>query len=1504
MSCLYRLSCFVVLCSLLPLAANAQVVNGSRGGAFIEAPRYIEQELRDAEESIEKKEYSDAVVRLGNLLQREMNEARDADLAGQDFFLIESGNSNSFLQSKSFLSHARKMLGELPPSALDTYELQFGALAQRMLTEASANRDWETLQTVRRKFFHTKAGYEASLILAQREILEGHPLSASLLLDAIVECPRAVNHLGPSVKLLHATASHLSERDIREFALDGGGIVNVGSKKVEWPAKDQAMIWIEDHYDIIESRDVTESAAYAFLGASANRNGVSSGQMPLSKPQWMVPTFSTDSEMRMISELERELSASGKLPAPSLCPIRVGDHLIMRTPDLLYGIDYKTGLRVWNYPWGTTNGEEVENSTAPSGSRTVEDKGPKQLLMQRIWNDIPFGQISSDGERVYMIDDLSPINYVRTNPALFGRVAKPTGERGNTLSAFELATEGKLQWEQGQGSDQASLLADAFFLGPPLPLDGRLYALVEMSGGDISVVCLDPVSGDELWRQQLIAVESGGIGVDPIRRIAGATPTYHEGVLICPTGAGATVAIDLADRTLRWGMRYATKSTVRNYNSRAPKDPATFLDRWHSGNAIAYEKSVLVTSIEADKLFCFDLLTGEAKFRNMSRVQWRYVAGARDGKFLLVGNRRIACYDVETGTRAWDLAANSLPSGSQIVGRGVFGEDGYYVPTSDNVILKVSLDDGNVVSRRKTQFPLGNLIAVGGDIISQSPTMLSCALGEVDLEPRVNEALMKNPNDVDNMVRKAQLLMQRNSREEAMKLLDRAWELRPGDDEVRDLSIEAMLATLREAKSADPGLIKRLDEAIQTSEKRAELLGLQISDAIQRKQHDQAIDHILRLSNLSINDPDVTIPANRLTSDNSRDFSLDSWITARVQDVWDACDDDQKQTFVERVAEIQKKRIGDGTSILTRIVKQFEPLDTADLIDELVDRLKGENRVAELERIAIGSNSIENIKSFDASRLFAVAKAQIAMRRGLDAQNSLASLKTSLSDDELTEQQKKDLIDLRAEVQQLVREPVKWGTQVELDVQTQQTRLSIDLSSAQKAFPTDHLYGDDFRGWRLSGAQDGTNLVMLDEYGDSHAVDPDSKEAPKTTSQPTAKIAGNIMVKVLPGIVSVYDLSKIAMNQPGELWTKDFTAEYASVSPKSDAITFRTTMLWYPMNSTVSGSIAAEFRVGPILGDRMIVLAGGDLLALDIATGEVIWRNGNAATRGFILADKDRLAVVSNYPKRTEVKNTLQYFSVHDGSLLETRPWEHDQVWHVSGKHVLTSSENVKDNTSVVELIDPFEDKVILEHNGTSGSRLISDGVLTLGRIESSRYMVLYDSNGRIVIWDIPAGTELADLETQKCDLARLYVIDTEKHIIVLPSHLTRTKDLHIVRGNSHRGAHAVYAVSKETGELAWEADYSKEGWGCTIAQPYSSPVLMLSRYWSFLDNPQKPRKIDLQVRAINAGDGEVLVDRMGLELPSKNPKLETRVNCEPARRRVIVRVDNQILTYKFGDGE
>ncbi len=139
-----------------------------------------------------------------------------------------------------------------------------------------------------------------------------------------------------------------------------------------------------------------------------------------------------------------------------------------------------------------------------------------------------------------------------------------------------------------------------------------------------------------------------------------------------------------------------------------------------------------------------------------------------------------------------------------------------------------------MIDRRETRYPLGNLVAVDGEVISQSPTSLAVAFGEATLEPLVNQMLEKNPDDFDALVRKSELLIQRDERADALQLLARTRQMQPDNDEVRMLSVSAMLGELRESTEIDRELVETLDELIDRPSQRVELLALQVRAAMQR----------------------------------------------------------------------------------------------------------------------------------------------------------------------------------------------------------------------------------------------------------------------------------------------------------------------------------------------------------------------------------------------------------------------------------------------------------------------------------------------------------------------------------------------------------------------------------------------------------------------------------------------------------------------------------------------
>ena len=93
----------------------------------------------------------------------------------------------------------------------------------------------------------------------------------------------------------------------------------------------------------------------------------------------------------------------------------------------------------------------------------------------------------------------------------------------------------------------------------------QLYVLAEVND-EIRLLALDAETGNTLWSQQLAVVQHN-FSPDALRRSVGVSPSYADGILICPTGTGGVVALDLATHSLRWGYSY---SHGQNANGNPP----------------------------------------------------------------------------------------------------------------------------------------------------------------------------------------------------------------------------------------------------------------------------------------------------------------------------------------------------------------------------------------------------------------------------------------------------------------------------------------------------------------------------------------------------------------------------------------------------------------------------------------------------------------------------------------------------------------------------------------------------------------------------------------------------------------------------------------------------------------------------------------------------------------------------------------------------------------------
>src|SRR5262249_24213289 len=171
------------------------------------------------------------------------------------------------------------------------------------------------------------------------------------------------------------------------------------------------------------------------------------------------------------------------------------------------------------------------------------------------------------------------------------------------LRAIDLET-GRLVWERGGAGNDLDVLCDGFFLGAPLPLAGKLYGLFEKRG-DVQLICLDADTGALAWSQTL-ASAAGQTTLNLCRRTRAAPLAYADGVLVCPTNAGAVVGVDLVSRSLLWAKTYDLRVGVPSEDN-PTYDPGLQLASWRYCAPLIRDGKVVLASADGDALLCLNL---------------------------------------------------------------------------------------------------------------------------------------------------------------------------------------------------------------------------------------------------------------------------------------------------------------------------------------------------------------------------------------------------------------------------------------------------------------------------------------------------------------------------------------------------------------------------------------------------------------------------------------------------------------------------------------------------------------------------------------------------------------------------------------------------------------------------------------------------------------------------------------------------------------------------------
>ena len=382
------------------------------------------------------------------------------------------------------------------------------------------------------------------------------------------------------------------------------------------------------------------------------------------------------------------------------------------------------------------------------------------------------GTLSTDGTFVYAVEDFAvppppqSQNGQDFDPRLnSGYTRFGTGisdaMQHNRLQAYALES-GKLRWELGGKSkpkQKAGPLEDCFFRGPPLPLEGRLYVLVEKKHA-LQLVCINPKSRAP-GRPEVVSIRTVATIPEKQRQeMDRRTQALHlasaDGLLVCPTNAGVLLAVNLLTNDLVWAYPYRDPSEkaipeVPVPPHFGPRFPPGFRQKrnWHAAVPIIHDGLVVFTAPDAKAVTCVKLRDGARVWSQPRQDEDLYLGGISAGKVLLVGRTGCRALNLADGKQAWSLETG-LPSG-----QGVLAGKVYYLPLRQSAqrkeaeIVAIDVARGQIVAHQRPRKPVvfGNLIFSGGELLSQTALAITSYPNLQAKLKQIDDKLHKNPKD-------------------------------------------------------------------------------------------------------------------------------------------------------------------------------------------------------------------------------------------------------------------------------------------------------------------------------------------------------------------------------------------------------------------------------------------------------------------------------------------------------------------------------------------------------------------------------------------------------------------------------------------------------------------------------------------------------------------------------------------------------------------------------------
>lgn len=743
--------------------------------------RDLQERLRRAGALIGRRESAAAIT-----------EIREATKGEPGSLILTSESSDFWQQYRDSHSVVEDLLRSLPEDEQALYLRQSEPLARRRFLKAVRDADVDDLRRLTLQFPLTRAAGDAL------QFLTAWHLDRREFLAADATARRRLRNPGLSQK----------QRDDAFRTIE---LCDLSS------GEQRAAAHQVDAESGTGSSDSSGSPAVASLDRDSLELPLRAKLFPfLTRPDWQLNSDLGDETATLARHALHEHFEQSIPILPRARPLVVDGVVVRRSLIQVSAYDLESGRLLW--------ADESESDAGQSASRLAMNLSLQELMAQKLARGLQVdslqSRLSCDGERVFTVESgagvmagrvpnraglLSGSNYqnqiqnrivarelrsgivtwnVTADAILDASTTDKEATPGVTGSRPGDASRPRIRSSVAVGDRQDILSsANAFFCGLPTSVDRHVIGLVQV-GELLRLYAADRNSGRVDWVLD-IAEAARQSPSDTDWRAIDCRVTLVDGVLVCPTGAGLLVGVDLATRSVIWSRRYSRADMpleVTRLPFAAARPQRPWWRGWRditllpiakhvsakTGNEAARpetqlattiaestpgESSLIVASPDADGLCSIDPRTGQLVWQQRVEAPVEVIADER--RIVVVSRHSVSAFNVDSGMVVWRVPCREPVGTGYRITVAAGGDDQkpskfYVFPVRGGSLVAVNLDDGTMLENvDRLESLSGCLVAAGDHVISMNPDRLSVWSFLSALPGRRRATTEPAPSDVD-----------------------------------------------------------------------------------------------------------------------------------------------------------------------------------------------------------------------------------------------------------------------------------------------------------------------------------------------------------------------------------------------------------------------------------------------------------------------------------------------------------------------------------------------------------------------------------------------------------------------------------------------------------------------------------------------------------------------------------------------------------------------------------